>query len=99
MDFPAFQQAIAQDAQLTADEKKKILTELTEEELRKRLAFGVTGAGIGLLLANFLRLSSISRLILGATGYGIGRLVFNNLIVPHRSAKVLKTTPNIYAVD
>jgi|GEM_PF-6941144 F0F1-type ATP synthase assembly protein I len=67
--------AIQSDASLTSDQKN----EITKAENRKKLESlfsGVAGAGLGLALAKYYKMSKTAQVMLAALGFGAGTLLY-----------------------
>lgn len=70
-------QLIQQDQGVTPEEKAELINKLENDELFEHLMHGAAGAGIGYIIAKYLKLSKEAQFLLSIAGFGIGRYILD----------------------
>lgn len=63
------------DPTLTSSEKSLVLMKLHEPSFLEKNKEGIVGAGLGLAISKFLKLSRKSQILLTLAGFGIGKYI------------------------
>ena len=71
------QNAVSSDPTLSPQQKQEVISALNDGSRLPKLLSGAAGAGVGVAIGKYFKLSTTSKTLLGIAGFGIGRLLYN----------------------
>lgn len=69
--------SIHADTNLTKEQKEHLAKFINTPNQLAKLTSEATGAGLGLVISNYLKLSKPAKVLLSVAGYGIGKVLYD----------------------